>query len=138
MSAATDILVELFHRGVKVRADGPTITLKPRALVDDDLLARVRAHKPEIVAVLSGRPDFCAPTCHEIEPGCWIHHPWNGCKTCITPLPNNLPGKAQVACWHCAGSGKCDCISCGRFETRTVWKAGRCKPCEARGRERVQ
>ena len=85
MSAATDILVELFHRGVKVRADGPTITLKPRALVDDDLLARVKAHKSEIVAVLSGRPDFCAPTCYEIEPDKSIHRPWDGCKTCLTP-----------------------------------------------------
>jgi TubC N-terminal docking domain len=138
MSAATDLLEELSRRGVAAQADGETIRLKPRTLVDDDLLARVRAHKPEIVAVLSGRTDFCALTCYEIEPGCRIHHPWDGCKTCITPLPNNLPRKAQVACWHCTGSGKCACVSCGRFEPRAAWSPGRCKPCEVRGRERVQ
>lgn len=39
-------------------------------------------------------------------------------------------------CWHCDGTGQCDCMTCGRFEV--VWKAGKCKPCEARRRERVQ
>jgi hypothetical protein len=103
MTAATDILEELSRRGVAAQADGEAIRLKPRGSLDDALLARLKAHKPEVLAALSRRPALCPPTC-----------------------------------WHCGGSGQCDCITCGRFETRAVWKAGKCKPCEARGRERVQ
>jgi hypothetical protein len=44
----------------------------------------------------------------------------------------------EYRCWHCLGSGQCDCITCGRFETHAVWKAGQCVPCEVRRRERAQ
>jgi hypothetical protein len=103
MSAATDILEELTVRGVAAQADGETIRLKPRASLDDALLARLKAHKPEILAALSCRPALCSPSC-----------------------------------WHCGGSGQCDCITCGHFETHAAWKAGRCAPCEARERGPVQ
>lgn len=103
MSAATDILEELSRRGVTAQAEGETIKLKPKAPLDDSLLARVKAHKPEILAALSRRPVLCSPTC-----------------------------------WHCGGSGKCDCVTCGRFEPHAVWKAGKCKPCEAGAREGIQ
>ena len=103
MSAATDILEELTLRGVAAQVDGGTIRLKPRSSLDDSLLARLKAHKPEVLAALSGSPALCSPTC-----------------------------------WHCAGSGQCDCMTCGRFETRAIWKSGPCKPCEARESGRVQ
>jgi hypothetical protein len=41
-------------------------------------------------------------------------------------------------CWHCGGTGQCDCISCGRFKSHTIWVAGRCVPCKARGRQNIQ
>ena len=41
-------------------------------------------------------------------------------------------------CWHCGGSGQCDCVTCGRFETRAVWKPGPCVPCEVSARVRIQ
>jgi hypothetical protein len=41
-------------------------------------------------------------------------------------------------CWHCGGSGECNCISCGSLEAHAVWKAGPCAPCKVRGRARVQ
>lgn len=138
MSAVAEILAELSRRGVAVHADGETIRLKPRASLDDRLLARVRAHKPEILAVLSGRPATCSLTCYEIEPGKWIHQPWDGCETSLTPQPEKPPQRTESLCWHCGGSGQCNCISCGRFETIAVWKAGQCLPCEVRKRERVQ
>jgi hypothetical protein len=138
MSAVAEILAELSRRGVVVRAEGETIRLKPRDSLDDHLMARVRAHKPEILAVLNGRPAGCSPTCYEIEPGKWIHHPWDGCKTCLAPKPEKRPQKTESVCWHCRGTGQCNCISCGRYETNAVWKAGRCVPCEVRMRERIQ
>ena len=88
MSAVADILAELSSRGVAVRADGETLRLKPKAALDDNLLARVQANKLDILATLSGRPATCSPTCYEIEPGKWIHHPWDGCKT---PVPGREP-----------------------------------------------
>jgi hypothetical protein len=136
MSVAAEILEELSRRGVTVLADGETIRLKPRAPVDDGLLARVKAHKPEILAVLSSRPACCSSTCYEIEPGRWIHHPWHGCTTPMPPAEVQLT--AERPCSHCNGAGACDCITCGRFETHAVWKPGPCVPCRVKGRERVQ
>jgi hypothetical protein len=138
MSAAADILEELSRRGVAAQADGETIRLKPRAPLDDALLARVKEHKPQILAALSRRRALCSPTCYEIEPGRGIHHPWDGCKIPFTPLPLEPPGIAPVACRHCGGSGKCACVSCGCFEPHAVWKSGRCVLCEVSARARVQ
>ncbi len=74
------------------------------------ILAELREHKPEIIRLLSARPQTCAPSCYEIEPGRWIHHPWNDCTT---PVP---PAKAtrtvEQTCWHCGGERKCSCITC--------------------------
>ena len=52
------IRAKLFSRGVGVNVwvDDKTLLLKPKAALDDDLLARVRAHKPDIAAAMSGRP----------------------------------------------------------------------------------
>jgi hypothetical protein len=41
-------------------------------------------------------------------------------------------------CQHCNGTGKCDCITCGRFKSHTIWEAGPCVPCDAKARQRVQ
>jgi hypothetical protein len=84
MNVVADILAELSSRGVAVRADGETLRLRPKAALDDGLLAHVLANKRNILAALSGSPATCAPTCYEIEPGKWIHHPWDGCKTSVT------------------------------------------------------
>jgi hypothetical protein len=88
MSSANDILAELSRRGVKAQADGETLRLKPRALLDDALLARVKAHKPEILLVLSGRPADCLSACYE------------------------APQKMESVCWHCNGQRSCSCIAC--------------------------
>jgi hypothetical protein len=138
MSAVADILAELTSRGVVVRADGETLRLRPKTALDDGLLARVQAHKPEILAVLSGRPAACSSTCYEIEPGRWIHRPWEGCKTRLTLQPEEPTRKVESVCWHCGGAGECDCITCGRFEAHAIWKAGRCGPCEFRQRQQIQ
>jgi hypothetical protein len=50
-------------------------------------------------------------------------------------------GSAQprgFVCWHCQGTGKCGCITCGHLEAHAVWKAGSCVPCDVRRREQVQ
>jgi hypothetical protein len=57
------------------------------------------------------RPLTCATTCYPIEPGVWIHHPWNGCTT---PMPEyeRPPLPLSKECWHCGGEGFCLCVTC--------------------------
>ena len=43
-----------------------------------------------------------------------------------------LAGMAERPCLHCGGSGECNCFSCGRYQARLEWTAGRCQPCEVR------
>lgn len=101
------------------------------------ILTELRTHKPEIIRLLATRPATCAETCYEIEPGRWIHHPWDGCKTMV-PRPPNAAQEAEQPCWHCAGKGACDCIKCGNYRARMEWAAGPCLSCEARKRQREQ
>jgi hypothetical protein len=96
--SAMAILGDLQRRGVSVAADGDALVLKPRRALDSELLARVREHKAEILRALPARPATCGATCYEIEPGRWIHHPWDGCET---PAPSRklyLPSHTDYGC----------------------------------------
>ena len=137
MNVASEILAELLRRGVAIRADGQTIRLRPKSALDDSLLSRIREAKPELLVALRNRPAPCAASCYEIEPGRWIHHPWNGCKT-IVPRPVKGAQEAEQTCWHCGGKGECNCIECGLHKPRMEWAAGLCLSCEARKRQREQ
>ena len=86
MSPMAEILSELAKRGVTVRADGDALKLRPTEVLDAALLSRVGAHKQEILEALRNRP-MCAPSCYEIEPGTWVHHPWDGCRTVPASQP---------------------------------------------------
>ena len=124
--SAMAILSELQRRGVTVIADGDALVLKPGRAIDNELLARVREHKPEIMRALSAHPATCAASCYGIEPGRWIHHPWDWCTT-VKPEASGSQRKLAVTCWHCHGEKKCTCGSC--------WQArpGDCVTCKARG-----
>lgn len=98
MSAVAAILAELSSRGVTIRADGEALRLKPKAALDDALLARMQANKRDILAALSGRPVACALSCYEIEPGKWIHRPWDGCKTPMQSREPYVPSLADCGC----------------------------------------
>ena len=56
MSLTQAILDEMSQRGVTARVDGATVRLKPREALDDDLLARIKEHKPEIIRALAAIP----------------------------------------------------------------------------------
>lgn len=131
MSAAADILAELSRRGVTVRADGATLRLRPKAALDDGLLARVQAHKPDILAALSARADTCSSACYEIEPDKWIHHPWDGCRTCLARQPENPTRKMESMCWHCHGERACPCSTCRNPATSGP---GDCSACKGTGK----
>jgi len=40
--------------------------------------------------------------------------------------------KAPAKCWHCNGSGECECATCGVMKPSVVWAAGECVACKAR------
>jgi hypothetical protein len=56
VSLTQAILDEMSERGVTARVDGETLRLKPRAALDDDLLARIKEHKLEIIRALVAIP----------------------------------------------------------------------------------
>jgi hypothetical protein len=90
---------------------------------------------PAVPKEVPSRPATCGPTCYEIEPGRWVHHPWRGCTT---PAPEWQPvtptepdcgcsGAPCSRCWlcpehcrclpegtcsHCRGEGYCLCSVC--------------------------
>jgi len=41
-------------------------------------------------------------------------------------------------CFHCAGTGRCDCIACGQYQARMEWVAGPCVPCQYRAAQKVR
>jgi len=55
VNSAQTILDEMARRGVTVRVDGETLRLGPRGALDDDLLTRIKQHKPEIILALAPR-----------------------------------------------------------------------------------
>ncbi len=117
-----DLLKELKAIGVEVFPQGGNLVIRPASKVPQELKERLKAHKAEVLAVLKGRPATCAASCYQIEPGRWIHRPWDGCKT-ISPVP---PARqVERECWHCQGKGQCRCIACD---------PGPCLPCHGKGR----
>jgi hypothetical protein len=56
VSLTQAILDEMSQRGVTARIEGETLRLKPREALDDDLLARIKEHKPEIIRALAAIP----------------------------------------------------------------------------------
>ena len=66
MSAAVveALLAELEERGIRVRAEGWTLHVSPPDRVDPELLDRLKAAKPYLLAALTGPrplPDDCHP-----------------------------------------------------------------------------
>jgi hypothetical protein len=99
-------------------------------------VSRVRqsAERPEPADAPASIPGVsaatCGATCHEIEPGRWIHQPRDGCRTPMTPQPGRR--KAEAVCWHCGGKRHCACSTCALEERGRP--AGPCAACRATGR----
>jgi hypothetical protein len=131
---ALELLAEVNGFGVEVRSNGSKLILDPAGKLPEELKERLREVKPELIATLRVRPETCAPSCYEIEPGRWIHHPWNGCTT--RPGKSDIASQvvgvmAETACQHCSGTGKCGCITCAFG--MPVGQEGDCAVCTRRG-----
>ena len=53
---ASELLAELHALGVELKADGETVRFRPRQKVTPELLARIKADKPALLALLATRP----------------------------------------------------------------------------------
>jgi hypothetical protein len=106
MTHAAEILTELRWRGVSVTVEGDILCLRPKCALDDALLARVRDSKPAILEVLRNLT---------------LNH-------AATPAPIST----IATCWHCGGSGECNCSTCGVMKPLVAWAAGECVACKAR------
>lgn len=137
MVAGSEILESLRDLGVTVEIVGPDrIRLRPASKIPVELVSRIRESKAAILEVLRNRPLTCSRYCYEVEPGRWIHRPWTGCTTASPPAESIR--MEEQACWHCRGTGECNCTACGHFETRAAWTSGACIPCEIRKHAPIQ
>jgi hypothetical protein len=124
------VLEELRAIGVEVVPEGENLVICPASKVPPELKERLRAHKAEVLEALRSRPATCAPTCYEIGRGRWVHHPWDGCKTPVSPKTVN-PAR-QAECKHSNGAGECSCPACN---LRRVSEPAPCLMCEPEKRQ---
>jgi hypothetical protein len=106
-----EILETLTRLGVTVTVTGAhKIRLEPASLIPPELLPRIRETKAALLEALGRRKETCAVSCYQVEPGYWIHRPWDGCKT-IQPA-TQAARRFERRCSHCLGIGACRCIAC--------------------------
>ena len=53
MKTTAGLLLDLAQRGLSLEADGGDLVVRPRGKVTDELLAKLRVHKPELLAALA-------------------------------------------------------------------------------------
>lgn len=111
MTGAAETLTELSRRGVTIRVEGDTLRLKPRVALDDGLLARIRAHKVEIIRLLATRnggeveigPSLPIRRCRACKSWLfWVSvHGAAACVTCHPPASLSL-----VKTWYWLPGGE--------------------------------
>jgi hypothetical protein len=104
MTPAEGLLADLRSRGIELETDGARLRWRPAFLVNAPLAARVRAHRDDLVALLSG-PDRL-----------------RRCRTCRWPLD---------AAGRCPKCFDCVCEGCGRQTGSYFFR--RCLACDVPG-----
>jgi len=105
MTAATELLADLTRLGVQVVAHGDHLRYRPQSLVTPELAARLKTHKPELLAILrpAVAPDVATTTTAPSEAIAW--------EECIDP---------PVPCPECGGL----------VFWRAPWHDRRCAACD--------
>lgn len=110
---AAELLDDLNRLGIEVAVHGYRLRYRPRSAVTPKLVERLRAHKPELLALLgpAGPPDAAtvAPAVDHPEPV--VSWPeavrW---EDCIAP-PEPCPDCGGLVCWWNALGGR-RCMAC--------------------------
>ena len=116
---ATEILYELERRGVHLEVAGDKVRWRPKEAVTPDLVEALRQRKAEILGLLS-RATVAGQTRQAVQAR--VRGQEAVSKT----------AKADV-CWHCRGTGKCQCACCGAYDARRTWVAAQCAACKGTG-----
>lgn len=133
----SDLLLDLGRLGIRLEADGKRLRYFPRSAVTPDLLARLKAHKPELLELL--RTDATAPP---TAPGSTFDNSDAlGITTALRPAQRELEPFPIVANRRDASKPVCrcgsttsrdvpihggesirrDCGRCGRFLDFPIW-----------------
>jgi hypothetical protein len=97
---ASDLLSDLQRAGVRLEAVGERLRYFPRSAVTPELVARLREHKAELLAVLRPEPEATNPASVVCRCG--------STKWTDTPI-------------HGGQSIRRDCQRCGRFLEFPIW-----------------
>lgn len=114
-------------QGVRLKAEGEgklKLYAPPDRIPAADILAELRASKGEVLGylrerALRGQIQFVSLPDHMLR------------------QTDKLGNTAPAVCWHCGGSGDCDCSTCGVMRPSVIWAAGVCVACKSR-KSRVQ
>ena len=113
MMGARDLLADLADAGLTVRVDAGKLLVKPASKLTDDLLLKLRAAKPELLALLTptGRSSSArtCTACQRLLPR----------GTCGTPVEAGLIRADYSIIWPTAGYAK----TCSAFEPKAVAQA---------------
>lgn len=107
MTAAA-LLDELRGLGIELQAHGDRLRFRPRSAVTDELLARLQAHKGELLEMLHGGNGYTTPAISDNRHGSVV-----GEALDIIDIPDPCPDCGGIEVWQDLAGG---------------WHCERCKP----------
>jgi lambda repressor-like predicted transcriptional regulator len=117
LDEVADILTELALRGVSLTASGADLYLRPRSALNPDLLARVRAHKPQLLALFHAGALASPAECQILF--ALSRHP--GLPLAALPTATRLPSRTLThALDHLTRRAEITITDAGHLYLRTV------------------
>ena len=116
---ASQLLADLTQRGVRLEASGDRLRFTPRSAVTADLAQRMKAHKAELLVLVSrstrsGKGIVRVAPSSTIMPWIrWLRFP-DQCDRCESIAYQDYP-------IHDGQSMRRDCTQCGRFIRFVLW-----------------
>jgi hypothetical protein len=107
-NCAAELIAAVRAAGGTIRRDGDAIELIAPAPLPADLVARIRAAKPALLAVLDEPADWHARHAEALQYWSVLHHPAEAAALAWGELQNRwhrLHG-IRVPTWQCAGCGE--------------------------------
>jgi hypothetical protein len=119
---ATAVINNLRALGCELTADGSTLHVRPGALLTAELREQIKAHKPEMLALLTIHCPTCNLSLEVRERGGWITAQ---CEVVTLSIRSSEGATARLALYFGYGHAA-PCQTCGRGG---ITHAGICLPC---------
>ena len=98
--SATKLMADLARLGIRLEAHGDRLRYHPQSAMTPDLMARLKAHKAELLAILRPRPDAGAT----LAALALDSDPWEQCIEPTDPCPKC---GSLVFWWNLLGDRRC-------------------------------